>query len=344
MRRGIALFVIVLLGLAPTLKAQHAGLATPCAQVPQGQGRDLCHAVAQAAESAQPQLGILVAGGNPVLGTVRGGGVRLGGLPRIDVVGRASAVLVRVPDILAEGGASTSHIDRQLSVPAPILAADAAVGIYPGFIAAPGIGGIGAVDVLASAAWLPFRAVGLKGFGAESPDAAWGVGLRVGVLREGFQVPGVAVTVMRRQLGRVAFGAVCPGAPRPAAVPSGTCPQPWDAGEFAFDLRNWSTRALVGKRLLGVGVTGGIGYDRYGSEVEYGFRSGAEVRRPPPMDLRSSRWSAFGNASYTFLLTSLALEAGWQQGGSAVPGFPPNAQFDPRRGTFFGSAALRVAF
>ena len=32
-------------------------------------------------------------------------------------------------------------------------------------------------------------------------------------------------------------------------------------------------RAAIGKRLLGLGLTAGIGYDRFSSEVGYGFRA-----------------------------------------------------------------------
>jgi len=239
----------------------------------------------------------------------------------------------------------------QFGVPAPALAIDGAVGVFAGIGVAPGLGGIGSVDVLVSGSWLPFRAFGTEGFDAESPDLAWGVGARLGLLRESFATPGVAVSLMRRSLGNVAFGDVCRGQEFVFPMPpdESECVGPGDTGEFSFDLTNWSTRAVVGKRLLGVGLAGGVGYDRYSSDIAYGFRyadtapNTSRIVRPVPVSVSSSRWSAFGNVSYQFLLASLALEAGWQQGGSPIPGFQ-GGNFDPGGGAFFGSAGLRLAF
>lgn len=333
------------LAIASPAPAQENGLAAPCSQLQDEQARTTCYAVAQAAESAQPQLGVLIAGGNPVLGAASPLGLRFGTTPRIDISTRANLVFVRLPDVLAaEAGERVQQLNERLGIPAPALGANVAIGALSGFTVAPGVGGIGSVDLLGSATWLPFRALRTQGFEAEAPDVAWGVGARVGLLRESFTMPGVSVSVMYHDLGRVAFGNVCRGEEFVDRCIGGG-----DAGEFAFDLRNWSTRAVVGKRFLGVGLTAGAGYDTYASDVDYGFRypdllPGDVVVRQEDIDLRSTRWSAFGNLSYTFLLTTVALEAGWQQGDTPIPGFAPEARFDPRRGSFFGSAGVRISF
>jgi hypothetical protein len=342
----------MLLSAGP-LGAQQGDLAAACAQVPEGQALATCLAVAQAVESAQPQVGMVIAGGNPVLGAAGRGGLRIGGpLPDVDVTARVNLVFLRLPDILAaEAGGTVQRLNQTLGIPAPALAGSAAVAVFPGFNVAPGIGGIGSVDVLGSAAWLPFRTLGIRGFDVESPDAAWGVGARVGLLRESFVLPGVSVSVMRRSLGRVAFGNVCRGQELQFEMTNDTeCVGPGDRGEFEFDLINWSTRALVGKRLFGAGLAAGVGHDRYSSDVGFAVRypeaepGSAYIRRPDPAELSSSRWSVFGNLSYTFLLASLAFEAGWQQGQSPIRGFGADAQFNPRGGAVFGSAGLRLAF
>src|SRR5687768_1907075 len=78
--------------------AQDGGLAGTCAGLP-GSAEATCRTVAQAAESTQPQLGILIAGGNPILGTASTSGVRLGFLPRVTAGVRVNVVGARVPDI-----------------------------------------------------------------------------------------------------------------------------------------------------------------------------------------------------------------------------------------------------
>ena len=78
--RTMAMALGAALALAAPATAQN-DLASACASLA-GQARETCLTVAQAAESAQPQLGILVAGGNPTLGTASTGGVRLGFSPQ----------------------------------------------------------------------------------------------------------------------------------------------------------------------------------------------------------------------------------------------------------------------
>jgi hypothetical protein len=305
-----------------------------------------CLAVAQAAESAQPRLGVLISGGNPVIGTTGGGGLRLGVVPRVDLSAGVRAVSVRIPDI-RQGRDQES----ELMLAAPSLYASGSLGVFPGVRLAPGLGGLGSVDLLASAAWLPFSALDTDGFDEHSTDLAWGAGVRIGILRESFVAPGVAVSVMRHSLGRVGFGDTCRGLETAFPMTRDTeCAGEGDPGEFSFDLTGWSTRAVVGKRLLGFGLLGGIGYDRYASDVEYAFRvdvpgeAAAYIRRPEPVDLRSDRWAVFANASYTLLLASLSLEAGWQQGGSPISAFGERGSFDPRGGAWFGGAGVRLSF
>ncbi|HEV3048732.1 MAG TPA: hypothetical protein VGX50_00385, partial [Longimicrobium sp.] len=56
--------------------AAQSDIGTVCSGIPP-EARDECAIVAQAVDAAQPQLGILMAGGNPTLGTASTGGVRL---------------------------------------------------------------------------------------------------------------------------------------------------------------------------------------------------------------------------------------------------------------------------
>jgi hypothetical protein len=355
MKRSIFAALIAALIYTPA-SAQDSGLASACtvAEVP-AEARDVCLVAAQALTSAQPQLGILLAGGNPTLGTASTGGLRLGFLPRVSATGKVNLVFVRLPDILADGGGAIGQrLNRTVGIPAPALAATASLGVFPGVDVLPMVGGIGSIDLLGSATWLPLRVAGIEGVGTGTSSGSFGGGVRVGILRESFLVPGASVSLMYRRLGRVEYGDVCPtpaqSQSRPAAAGTleyGSCAGGGDPGEFAFDLSNWSTRVAVGKRLLGFGLTGGLGYDRFSSDVAFGFREPSEdfYARLRDANLRTGRMSAFVNGSFTALLATLAVEGGWMQGGDALGGFNTTASdFDPGRGTYFGSLGVRVAF
>lgn len=348
MRRPI-LLGLLLLG-APAAARGQDGPSAVCArgEVPAA-FRSRCLVVAQAVESAQPQLGILIAGGNPTLGAASAGGLRLGVLPRVSASAKVNVVFAKLPDILADEGGAGRAEEVGLAVPA--LSGTASIGVFPGVDLAPTLGGIGAVDLLGSFTWLPIDAVGVDGF-HDAEDTAFGLGARVGLLRESFTAPGVSLSVMYHRLGTVRYGDVCQavGASTGDDFEAGVCAGGGDPGEFALDLSGWSTRALVGKSLLGFGLTAGLGYDRFDGGIDFGFRSACPAGSPEScffrargLDMDESRLSAFGNVSFTALVATVALEAGWMQGGDAVAGFPADAQeFDPGSGTLFGSVGIRV--
>lgn len=352
MKNPVALLTVALLAAsALPAAAQPSELTAPCRDL-SGQAQTFCYAAAQAAESAQPQLGMLIAGGNPTLGTASASGLRLslGLLPRVTASVKGNVVFVRLPDVLArQAGGAAAQVNRVLGVPAPALSGTASVEVFPGFNPPlPFISGIGSVDVLGVATWLPFRTFSVDGFQDGPQDFSLGLGARVGLLRESFVLPGVSVSLMRHRLGEVRFGSVCPD-----GEVGGICPPTadrGDVGEFAFDVTNWSTRLIASKRIFGLGLTAGLGQDRVSSDVGYAFRyPGAadvtQVRRVSDVPLSETRTSAFVNGSLTLLVATLAAEGGWMRGGTPVEGFDAGASdFDPRRGTFFGSLGVRVAF
>jgi len=341
----------VALAAAPAL-AQDGGLTASCAGLP-AEAQETCRTVAQAAESTQPQLGILIAGGNPVLGTASTSGVRLGILPRVTAGVRLNVVGARFPDIIVDEDDGSSEVSEAIGVPAPAVGGYVAVGLTQGFTLGPTVGGFGAIDLLGSATWLPFSAFDVEGF-EEGPEIAFGGGVRVGLLRESFVTPGVSVSVMYRRMGEASFGDVCPGGESPVVGGGdGACPNPGDLGEIEFDLTNWSYRGVVSKRLLGLGLAAGLGYDQFESDVRYAVRyeepglpgppGPPRVRRSPEVTVESDRWSAFANASFAVLIGTITLEGGWMQGGDAINGFPSTSDFDPEDGNFFGSLGVRLS-
>lgn len=351
----------VALGLAAApAAAQESRLAAPCNDtgLPQS-ARETCITVAQAVESAQPQLGIVLTGGNPTLGTASTGGIRLGVLPRVSATAKANLVFVRLPDILAESaGGAVQTLNDATGIPVPALSGTASIGVYPGISLAPTVGGVGAVDLLGSASWLPLSTFDVEGFDEDTPGFSYGVGARLGLLRESFTMPGVSVSLMYHKLGRVTYGNVCenPGLGGVGIrgdgyeATAGPClGGGGDPGEFSLDLSSWSSRAAVSKRLLGLGLTAGVGYDRFGSDVGFGLRSRCPVVggdcyfRASGLEVDNGRWSGFVNGSFSLLFATLGAEVGWLQGEQALQGFPSASDFDPESGTFFGSLGFRLA-
>ncbi len=362
MIRKITITTLALIGSAGLAGAQEPEISAPCAraEVPDS-ARDFCYTVAQAVESAQPQLGILIAGGNPTIGTATMGGINLPGLPRVNASAQVNVVFARLPDILAEeAGGAIQDLNEAVGLPAPALSGTVALGLYPGISLAPTIGGIGSVDVLGSGTWLPFRAVDAAGFGEEAAEFAYGGGVRLGLLGESFTLPGISISGMYRRLDKIWYGNVCENAPAPPldmsdgySLNSGICAGSGDPGEFGFDLTNWSGRAVASKSFFGIGLSAGVGYDRFESTVNYGFRAPAGdipgqenyFVRAEGIDLDNDRWSAFVDGSMSLLVATLAVEAGWLQGEEAITGFDTAvSEFDPGDGTFFGSLGMRFSF
>lgn len=327
--------------VAAPLAAQN-DIGTVCASSVPLPAVEECSIVAQAVDAAQPQLGMLMAGGNPILGTASTGGVRLGLIPRVSLTGRVNVVAARLPDIreAADGEAD------QFSIPAPAVGANVSIGLTQGFSVAPLIGGFGAIDLLGSVSVLPLELVG-DDFGENA--FSWGAGARVGLVRESFVTPGVSVSLMYRDLGDVNFGTVCEGTEVPVADNRSTCTADGDFGEINFGLSNWSARGAVSKRLLGLGLTAGVGYDKFDTDADFAFRApgppaGTEqVYRFSDIAVDNDRWSAFLDASFTILVASLVGEVGWMQGSDPIDGFPSTSDFDPGEGTWFGSVGFRLS-
>jgi hypothetical protein len=349
MKRTLAAALAVAFA-APALAAQN-DIDGVCGQFT-GDARSRCASVAQAVDAAQPQLGMVMAGGNPTLGTASTGGVRLGLLPRVSAGVRLNVVLARLPDIRGESSATGGAALDELSVPAPAIGGNVSIGVFPGVSLAPMVGGFGAIDLLGSATVLPVSLAGVEGL--EKNPFSWGAGARVGLLRESFITPGVSVSVMYRRMGDVKIGDVCEGDELPTVTwqYSTTCTGDGDLGEVEFGLSNVSARGAVSKRLLGLGLTAGVGYDRFETEADFGFRAPVSpmdaagtrtIYRFQDVAVDNDRWSAFLNGSFTLLVGSIVAEAGWMQGEKPISGFPSQSDFDPKQGTFFGSLGARLS-
>ncbi len=313
--------------LAPAaLAAQEDELAARCAFATRNSAEATLrfgNLVAQGVEVVQPRIGLAAAGGNPVAGTASTLGMRIGNFPRISIGGRVTAVQADLPPIRRIG--RVGDIDFAVAA----LAVDGAIGLFQGFSPAITVGGVLSLDLLASAGlvFLPDD----EGF--DDLPFAWGAGLRLGILRESFTAPGISVTAMYRRVGDVEFG-----------DPQLRGTEAW----FAADgYTNLSVRGTIGKRLFGIGLTAGAGYDRYSTDIAWRFIDPADPGGAPisvAVDgFTNDRFLFFVNGGLTLLILTASLELGWQQGGDVVPGPLPAVGFDPEEGAFFGSFAIRIS-
>lgn len=282
-----------------------------------------CNLMVQTFDILQPTLGLAMSGGNPVPGTASTLGLRLGSIPRLSLGGRITLVGVDLPQVL--------HFDRRGEIGATLtgLSLDAAVGILPGSSPLPTVGGVASVDLLASIGILPLPTG--AGF-SEGAPFSWALGLRGGVFRESFTLPGISISAIYRHLGHATFGD----------------PQLRESDSFLdLNVSTLSFRAAISKRIVGFGVTAGAGYDRYSSNGKFGFKNPDSVG-PPEFRLgitrlKNNRATLFSNLSYTLLILHLVGELGWQQGTDLISAPLPDGAQVSTGGHFYGGLAARIS-
>lgn len=281
-----------------------------------------CREVALAGQSARAGLGLLAAGGSEVPGSAGTLGWRLSSVPRFAFAAEVAVARTSAPVLGTER--RPTLVSDPLLVPA--LRFTGAVGLYDGFSPLPTVGGLFSLDLVGSGSlvFLP------EDRGFDGAATGYGAGVRVGILRESFTLPGVSVSAVRRFAGEVTL--------RGAGGPGNVLP------ETTFDPNVTSVRATVGKDVLAVGLLVGAGWDRYGGDlrVDSGLTDAdAAPRTASTDDLTDSRFLAFGGASLNFLILQLSAELGWAEGMESVPGRPADG-FDPTDSSWFGSLGARL--
>jgi hypothetical protein len=304
-----------ILALLPgAASAQRSDLEQQCtANV--GGNAAMCADVATLLDITAARTTLAAAGGNPILGTSSTLGHRIPGQPRFALSARWSFVPVEIPSPADPGGSSN------VSFTATAWSIDAVLGLFAGFSPAPTVGGVGSIDVFAGAGAVQLASG--EGFRSHAPGT-WGAGVRVGVLRESFTMPGISLSAAFRRTGR------------------------WNAGDVrlaeseayvvADDASSWILRAVIGKRIGLIGLTAGAGFDR--TETD------AVLRLPGPVEpietrfdsYHSNRVNLFANAAWTWVIATFTAEAGWQA-GTADP-----AQGNPGGGGLWVGLGARVTF
>lgn len=313
-RGAVATVVTSLMICTSPVDAQTpAQLQSAC--VGAGGGSRLCTGAAIAAHAIQGQVGLLAGAGVEVPGTATTLGTRVGGGTRFSVSVRTGLVPMAFPDlsdpfVTDEAGGIASTVQGQV-----------AAGVFEGLQLMPTVGGFLSLDLFGQASLLLVP----QGEGLSEGARSYAMGARVGILREGFTVPGVSVSVARRFPGTVAYVADV------------------DAAALELDSGVTAYRATVGKDLFAVEWLAGFGIDEFdGSatiDVTDTVGSGGSVQVSGPV--RSDRRLYFGSASTTVgIVLTLSIEAGWAEGFEAVPGW--DGPYDPESRTLFGGVSARL--
>lgn len=315
MRRLAMLAAVPSLAATAPLRAQCSGSPAVVA---------VCNRAVDALKTFQPAAGLVIAGGDPVLGGARA----FNGLGHFFVSARVNAAKVTAPNPDPSSGPTS----LKGVVPAPIV--EGGVGLYGGLPS-----GLLAVDGLLSATLVPTHVVdkldvdsGATRIG--SMALGLGYGVRVGIVRGLFPIPSMSISVMRRSLPRVTYGRLAP-----TALSAG------DAFEFDSDLRATTWRFVAGYHLVAADVAVGLGFDRYTSHgrLRYYDNPPLNTVADVPFDPVNERQLIFADAAFHLTILTIGAELGWQTGEDQK--LSTNyTDFDPTAGHLFGGVGLRFGF
>ncbi len=282
-----------------------------------------CRDVVTSLQLLQPELGMALAGGNPVLGTASPIGTKFRFIPRIYLGGRISFVWAAIPDVLDYPEDPTASLaTRDFSVPMPQL--DLSVGVFDGWRLGSTLSGLGSVEILGSLGAMILPA----GEGFENDATGLGLGARIGLIRESFTAPGLSLSGEYQWMGRIRHGRVANG----------------DDAQFGMDLSATSFRLGLSKSFVAIGLALTIGWDHYQSDVDLGVADDdgnlvAVVPNDDRMSLSEDRWSAVVDVSYIVLFLNIAAQLGWQESGRYVT----SRGDELTSGNFFSAIGMRVS-
>jgi hypothetical protein len=340
MRRGALLSAGILLvsgfGAAPLAAQSAINLMVDECLAAGEEFRVTCEDAALALQALQGGVGLLAGAGGALPASPSTSGLRLVGSPRIIVDGGLSLARFRFPE---PGRAVAGVRDEPKTLVGARLVGT--VGVFDGFSPVATVGGVLGVDLVGSIRYnrLP-SSVSIAGLrGGESSVWGWGGGVRLGVLRESFSLPGVTVTALHHRLGSFTHRAVVqePGVATYFA-------------ESALTPRVTTVRAEVGKDLLALGVTLGAAWDRYSGEGRIGaWHADPAITPPPggtsnPRDLTADRMLYFLGVNFTWVVLQAAGEIGWAGAPSRWTEFDGSGPTRTDARSLQGALTLRITY
>lgn len=316
-----------------------------CAAAPV-EAQDACVKAIDLFRYMAPQLGTAIAGGNAILGS----GGTLGGLGHVSFGLRVNAVagdLPRVSDVplSLNGAQSTSFATKSQLIPLP--AADFALGIFRGLPL--GLTNVGGVDLLVSASYLPEFDANQVSVRVPGGSLQLGFGARLGLIQESLILPGVSVSVLRRDLPTVDIV----GKTQSLLASSGED----SVAVTGFDVNTTSWRLTAGKSFMMFGIAVGGGQDRYtyhadvtatvhpiaGGPVTYAVTSIQNAQFDGRDLRRITRTSYFADVSMNLPFFRLVGEIGQVSGGE-IPTFNTFSGKAADKSRIYGSVGARIGW
>ena len=305
-RRARVLVTVAMVSLTQSAGAQ-TPIAANCLQLPQtvfGQPPyDVCQKVVDIFAFMSPQIGVALAGGNPILGE----GGTLGGWGKISGSLRLTAVDGTVPKNSLHSGPAGGPISSEFGatrVPVPLPAVDGALGVFKGLTV--GLTNVGGVDLLVGATYVPN--INKPPFSIRTVEHgyAFSYGVRIGVLQESAAVPGVSFSYKQRKLPTAEFLYT----PNTDTLTANN-----------VSVTSKSMRLVLAKHLGFVGFAAGIGRDDLRAKSDFRVvlnNQGASylVTNFPAMEQKVTRNNAFGNLSFGLATAQLVLEYGFSSAGT----------------------------
>jgi hypothetical protein len=299
-------------------QAQSPGALAEACQAGAAPRAERCALVAATAHALQGGLGLLLGAGGPFPASPSTAGQRLHGSPRYLFDAGMGLASFTHPDLASSGAP-----ERRRTAVAPRLSVG--VGVFEGVSPAPTIGGLGALDLVGELRLLPVPTFD----GLDGRSWAWGVGARIGVVRESFSLPGITLSAMHRRSGALDYRSVTQASAGVTVAPRVT-----------------SFRAVVGKDLMELGVSGGIQRDRIRGDATVhataaGDPGGGSGTGRGSLPVDRTTW--FVGVNRTWVVSQVALELGWSPAPDSPRGIPA-VIYDGPAGGVAGALTFRVLY
>ncbi len=312
--------LIVLAGLAAAVALAQAAEAQTARNRLGRRCLGPCVDAVLAVEAIQGGVGLALSGGNEFPGSSSTLGRRFGTTPRVAASARLGLVEVGAPDLRVGGGpvgSASSWI--------PSLQGALAVGVFDGFRPRPTVGGVLSIDVMATAG-IAFPS---GGAGYDGSAASFGYGLRLGLVRESFSLPGLTLSAVRRHIGGVDWNG--PGGRVPGAV-------------HLDGVTATSVRGTVGREFLALGISAGLGWDRTEGDGVMQPTSASGAVGPVAFEgFEAERVLFFGGVTATWLVMQLHGELAYAAGYDERPA-DGGPGYDPTAGSLLATATFRILF
>lgn len=312
--------LVVLPPAAPALPAQTTPALSTGPACPSGlssEGTKVCQAALDGVRALHATAGLLLSGGNPVIGTAEAGG--RGRFGHLQLTFRAVVAEVVAPDTRFDGSVDTVPVGHRGHLAAP--QADLAFGLFSRTLPV----GTVTFDLMGSVLGIPddrftsFQTVpGSRTVGNLS--VGFGFGFRAAVI--GPKLPVVSLSVMKRDTPTLQYGSTTTG----------------DNAAYTFNTSAINVRLFAGKRFgaLEIAAGGGVNLLKGDANVVYVDPATGVVGAPIEFALSSTRMVTAFNTGLVLGPVRLSGEGGYQIGKDEglVTRFAEN---NLKAGKFFGS-------